>query len=231
VEEMNATYELLPRNEFTYEMSRPEAVPGSLYRGMNMSRSSRSTRRRTLSRSLTRRTQTRTRRSVWRKRDSCLSGRRRSRRTRVQRSSQPPGKPAEVAEDGRVIAQKRAEEKRAAEELSRMSEERNQAEMKRTAIEAGREQEDRAQTELAAVKSRQTQQPAQIQPPAPPNVTSERPIDVDERQFSPTNPQPSANRQRLLSASMDLLMSETQLAVSSLRSRTRSFRARRCELS
>jgi outer membrane protein OmpA-like peptidoglycan-associated protein len=80
-----------------------------------------------------------------------------------------------------------------------MTEGKNQEEMKRTAIEAGLEQEERARTELATVEARQSSQPPQVQTPAPPTVPSERPIDVDERQFRPTNPQASENRRRLLS--------------------------------
>jgi outer membrane protein OmpA-like peptidoglycan-associated protein len=71
--------------------------------------------------------------------------------------------------------------------------------MKRTAIEAGPPQEERARTELATVEAPQTPQPPQAQTPAPPTVASERPIDVDERQFRPTNPQAFENRRRLLS--------------------------------
>ena len=199
VVEMNATYELLPRKEFTYDMSRPAAAPGkpvsrheyesilAIYEAQNAIQIAES-----------------------QNAEAYAPERLAQARHLFERAKSFPKdqsseivatakEAAQVAEDSRLIAQKRAEEKRVAEERSRTSEVQNQAEMKRTAIEAGLEQEERARTELANVNARQTSQTPEVQTPAPPAVTAERPIDVDERQFRPTNPQASENRRRLLS--------------------------------
>lgn len=200
VKEMNATYELLPRKEFTYDMSRPEAAPGkpvsrreyesilAIYEAQNAIQIADS-----------------------QNADTYTPDRLAEARQLLARAKSFPKdqsseiiatakEAAQVAEDARLISHRRAEEKHASDERSRMSEVRNQAEIRRTAIEAGVEQEEHAASELSTLKARQIQQPRQFQTPAPPNVTSERPVDVDDRQFSPTNPQASENRRRLLSA-------------------------------
>jgi outer membrane protein OmpA-like peptidoglycan-associated protein len=201
VVEMNATYELLPRKEFTYDMSRPVPAEGkpvsrheyesilAIYEAQNAIQIADSQNANTYASE--RLAQAR----------QLLERARSFPKDQSSEAIATAKEAAQVAEDARLVAQKRAEEKRVADEQSRMSEVRDQAEVKRTAMEAGLEQEERARTELATVNARQSQQPPQVQTPAPPpNPTSERPIDVDERQFSPTNPQASENRRRLLSA-------------------------------
>jgi flagellar motor protein MotB len=205
VVEMNATYELLPRKEFTYDMSRPAAASGkpvsrheyesilAIYEAQNAIQIADS-----------------------QNADGYAPERLAQARQMLARAKSFPKnqsseiiatakEAAQVAEDARLIAQKRAEEKRLAEKRSHTSEVRNQpevnqAEVTRTEIEAGLEQEERARTELATVTARQTQQPVQAQASAPPAVASERAIDVDEGQFRATTPQASENRRRLLSA-------------------------------
>ena len=111
----------------------------------------------------------------------------------------------QVAEDSRAIATKRESAERAAEQEQRVTQAREQAEQARVAAEAQRERaaaeaaraaEAQRQAAEAATNSRAR---AQAQS-APATSTNQPPITVDQRQFLRHDPQASVNRSHLLSA-------------------------------
>ncbi len=120
----------------------------------------------------------------------------------------------QIAEDSRAIAAKRAADERNAEEKLRVSEARQRAEQNRAA--AIRAQQELEADRAASMRPAPAPPPAaaaqDVAPPPPPppgpaaqtnatqNSESTSPIEVNPHQFHRTDPQAKANRQRIMSA-------------------------------
>lgn len=195
VEEVNATYELLPRKSFTWSAPAAPAASGklvtkdeyeamlALYQAQNAIR-------------------------IAEAQNAARYAPERLARAR-QLFEQARGYPAhlskeivaiareatQVAEDGRLIATKRAEAERVAEEEQRALDARKRAELEQASREIQAESQ-RARTEPARVD----QPPLPPQPaaqPVAPAATSKAPIEVDPRQFSENDPRAMENRRAL----------------------------------
>ena len=211
VQEVNATYELLPRKEFTWDSAKQRVPPGkpvskdeydalvAIYQAQNAIQIAES-------------------QNAQRHAPERLA---RARQLYDQARAYPMSlskeivaiakEATQVAEDSRIIAGKRAEAERAAAERAATEAEQRALEARRRAEAEQRAQELRAEEKRAEEKAAEAQRSRIESPrsaaPTPqaqfqnaPAATDRPPIEVDTRQFSHGNPAASENRGRLLAA-------------------------------
>ncbi len=208
VQEVNASYELLPRKEFTYEPASP-ASPAAPVTGKPLSRD-----------------QYDAVLALYQAQNAIqmaeAQGAQRFESERIARArdlyDQARGRPfpqdivatareaTQAAEDSRAISAKRADEERRTAEQLRVTQSQQQAAQARDAAlraeQARREQQDRMDAERARA-ARQPVAPAVA--PAPPPIattapTHSAPIEVSPNQFRQMDPHAAENRRRILTA-------------------------------
>jgi len=206
VQEVNASYELLPRKEYTYEPGPATAAPLTgkplprdqydavlaLYQAQNAIQMAE------------------------------VEGAQRFAPERIARAralyDEARGRPlpqdivstareaVQAAEDSRAISAKRSDEERRTAEERRVSQSQQQAEQSRAAAIRAEQERREQQERMEAERARSAVQPAvtapapQPPPAATPAPTPSAPIEVNHSQFYRTDPHAAENRRRILAA-------------------------------
>jgi outer membrane protein OmpA-like peptidoglycan-associated protein len=206
VEEVNASYELLPRKEFKYDAAAASATSAgvllprdqydavlALYQALNAIQIAES--------------QNAQRYAPERMaRARALYEQARGYPARLsQEIVSLAREAAQIAEDGRAIAVKRAEQERITADASRADQERMRANQLRAEQERKEAEEARAaariqQEQMEADRAVMRPSPQVTPAPATPTGSSPRPLDVDPTQFRRNHPEATTNRRSIIEA-------------------------------